>query len=289
MVDKQAIHNQEIASRVLVSEPVPIADDMHKSRYFTLAEHSDKLFRAYDADTEGLLKARYMNSLVTELENTWGIPTVHPHFVVTAEAQPKHIRQLGWDPEMVVISMSDKIADAVPVEQALVDTRDNREIAAEFEALDEKLLEYVTNLFEKGGLFLGELIHYHQFVYSPSASQGNRLILVDVEPFLPVDIPAEHDDIFVEARQAELFESLWPLINNLRRFEDVTGRPSRIREPVMELLESMEPHDGMSQALQSSLRELLAVSPARQRQIEKLNDTILDLVLASPVLPRLRD
>jgi hypothetical protein len=289
MVDPHAINNQEIASRVLAFEPVPIADDLHKSRYFTLAGQPDKLFRAYDADTEGLLKARYMNSLVTELEATWGIPTVHPHFVVTGEPQPEHVKELGWDPEMVVISMADRIADAISVEQALVGARDDAEVTAEFEALDDKLLAYVTNLFEKGGLFLGELIHYHQFVYSPGASKGNRLILVDVEPFLPIEIPAQHDYIFVEARKAELLDSLWPLINNIRQLEGAIGHASRIREPVTELLESLEPQDSTLRALQSSLGELLSTSPAKQQQIKKLNEAILHLVLASPLMPRLRD
>lgn len=238
MMDKLSQANMRTAANVLKGEPVMLEGEHYRGRYFTLPDAPGKLLRAYDADTTAFERCKEVGDLIRQMEEVWEIPTVHPQFILTGREQFPAEKYLNFPAEMTALSISDKIEDAVDWKDALAQAASDPDIALEFDALNLKLAGVVNSIYWDGGMALDELMHIHQYVYSPGAPKTDRLILVDIEPFRTHFVPSLDSEATNESSRGQLM-AIMPLIENLRHIEHATQTPSHSRDVIETMFEKV--------------------------------------------------
>ncbi len=199
-----------------------------KSPFYHYPDMPDKIVR-WEEDTIGVEETLpYVRDLLSDLEDNYGIPTVHTQFAIVGKN--------GRD--ITVAQISDKITDAAPVKSVL-DQASHPSMEYELDDLSCRQLQHIGDILRYGGVYTAEYYPYHQYVYSPSKKPGKRLILVDTDPLaITVEpIPIERT---AGAAPVGIVSMLLSITEDVISLEKITGRRSRAGRKLRELVDEID-------------------------------------------------
>lgn len=110
------------------------------------------------------------------LKDIYGVPSANVEFVVGPNTD-EYPTSMGC-----IYAITDRIP-GIPLMKA-IQGGDGVGIDAckEADCLMGKLIRHLRDTIDRGGPLDGEFLRYDQYVYSPDAKEGDRVILVDLEP-----------------------------------------------------------------------------------------------------------
>lgn len=185
-----------------------------KAPFYHYPDLPDKIVR-WEEDTLGAEEyLPYVYDLLFDLEDRYGIPTVHTQFAIVGKN--------GLD--VTVAQISDKITDAVPVKRVL-DQASHPSMEYELDDLSCRQLQHIGDVVRYGGVYIAEYYPYHQYVYSPSKKPGKRLILVDTDP-LAVTVEPIPGERMPGAAPVEIISLLLSMTADIISLEKRTGHKS---------------------------------------------------------------
>lgn len=199
-----------------------------KSPFYHYPDMPDKVVR-WEEDVVGVEESLpYVRGLLSDLEENYGIPTVHTQFAVVGKN--------GRD--VTVAHISDKIGDAISVKAAL-DRASDPSMEYEFDDLSCRQIQHIGDVVRYGGVYIAEYYPYHQYVYSPSNKPGKRLILVDTDPLdITVElIPSERKP---GAAPVAIVSLLLSMTEDVISLEKRIGHQSRAGRKLRELVDEID-------------------------------------------------
>ncbi len=246
-----------LKSTIQVDELLP------HGKFFTYEDMPDKVIRWEGYAAEILHELPYVQRHLNDFEHIFGIPTVHTQFVLTGEEQSFDLEHNDYK----LIMVNDRIADAIPASEALELDHDPS-LTREFDTLSCRLLRHLRQVFEEGGTIMGEYCRYSQYVFSPSAPESKRLILVDVDPIY-MRVLEKPENRTAGSVPIELLSILADCAFDVISLEKRAGHLSEAHGEILSLVEaiSAEGHESVE-------RVKLAITEA----LRQSDDSILDFI-----------
>ncbi len=239
--------------------------DIH-GKYYEHPSFPDKLIRWENYSYEDFRVIPTLKTLIQTLQETYHIPIVEPDFIISDRPISEQARALGLKPSTVdIITVSEKVADAVPV-KALLEQDVAPEVVHECDLLSQRMIAHLRNAYEQGGVYCSEFCHYSQYVYTPSASKGQRLVLVDVEPLGLMVEPSSYERIpgFVPVTMLDL---LADMTHDIISLEEKSGIVLSAAIEMIDFVESID-HWGMSAIQEAKLRILAALETGDSKYLD---------------------
>jgi hypothetical protein len=246
----------------------PIQGWTEHDRFYEHPSVDSKVVRWNEIDEASTAELTYITTLLKELEEKYHIPTVHSQYVVTGEEKSAGAKHFNTPENKTLMIVSDRITDAVSAD-TMLQAASNKSVANEFDTLSTNMLRHLSDVSKDGGLFLGEFYHYDQFVYSPGASEGQRLILTDTEPIGARVLPPKHDRIS-GSTPVDLLPPLAGICLDILALEAVTGYDSMARSKLLEVVEKIDSYHS---------NEIQVAKLSIVRALDRADPSSLDFIL----------
>jgi len=221
-----------------------IDEDLPAGKFYTHEDFPDKVVRIErDLPEDDVYRVPYAKQLLDDLEHRYSIPTVHTQFIIAGKGMPEHLKNTDMPKSIYarydLVQVSDRIGNHVSVDDALEEARENAVVANEFDLLSSKILRHLEIVLDRGGVLASEYYHYHQYVFSLSANEGERLVLVDTEPIHIFALGEPHSRM-PGSVPTGLLTILASCAQDIIRLEKRTGRPSKSRGQVLNMLAKID-------------------------------------------------
>lgn len=239
-------------------------DVEHKNKFYEHQDMPGKLIRLDKEAYETHKFLPYFKVFLKNIEEQFHIPTVHPEYAVTADVLPPLARQLGMKPSNIdVVTVMDKI-EGMPALEVLKQDEVPAEVVSEFDLLSQRMIEQLRHVYENGGFHCQEIYRYEQFMYSPAAKEGERLILVDVEP-IGFYFHYPQSERAADAIPVEIIETVATITEDIVELEKKIGHKLAAHSAVVDFIASVDSNgfDSMEEAKRRILQalELQAIQP----------------------------
>lgn len=158
-----------------------------------------------------------------------------------------------------VLQVVEKIPNAVGV-STLFESRDMTDDQVyEINVALENMASYFTHVARdmEGNLFSEEMLRMDQAVYSPDLTPGQRVVIVDVEPFaIELVYPGEAE--VYDGFASHLTRATAILVRDACRLAELSGESLRAKDQIAQLIDSFGTQEEGSRRMVEVLRTALA-------------------------------
>lgn len=247
--------------------PYPIRS---ASRFYEHVDAPDKLLRldGHNYDMHKIFP--YFAHYLEDLETIYGIPTVHPKFVVGAEPLAPSAQALGLKPNNIdVLTVVDRV-DGVPAEQVLEQETLDPSVVNEFDLLSQRMVAQLRDVYERGGFHCQDIYRYDQFVYDDSAAPGQQLVLVDVAP-VGFAFHYPPDKRLAGSIPIMIAEVVSDMAEDVIKLEKKAGRELNAGSEIIDFVESID-SSGFHSMEETKLRIVRALEEQDTRLLEPIQN-----------------